>query len=87
MKLSVLRLGISLSIVGALAVFLTGLANLLWTGYGEGFLRIVDSLYPGYHYGGGFLSVIVGSLYAALDGFVTGAVIALFYNLFGKKKD
>ena len=87
MKLNILRLGIALSIVGAFAVFLTGIGNLIWPEYGVEFLKIVDSLYPGYHYGkGGILGVIIGSLYAGMDGFVVGVAIALFYNLTGDRR-
>jgi hypothetical protein len=37
-------------------------------------------VYPGYHGPGGFGSVIVATLYAAVDGAVCGAIVAWLYN-------
>jgi len=54
--------------------------------YAEAFLRLVASIYPGYHYPSGFGGVIVGMLYGLLDGAVAGALIAWLYNLFLPKQ-
>lgn len=87
MKLNVIRLGCALSTVWALIVFLVGLGNLIWPGYGVEFLKIIDSIYPGYHLAKwGFGGVIVATLYAAIDGWVVGVVFAWLYNLFTKGK-
>ena len=79
MKLSVKSLAITGAIVWGAALFLTGIAHLIWPGYGTALLELADSLYPGYHVGG-FGSVIIGTLYAILDGAVVGAVFAWLYN-------
>jgi hypothetical protein len=60
-------------VVWGAVVFLVGVAHLLWPGYGGAFLDLIASIYPGYHVGG-FATVIVGTLYAALDGGVGGNV-------------
>ena len=88
MKLGVLRLGKTLGIVMGLMAFFTGLGHLLWNSYGIALLKVLESVYPGYTFGRwGFWGVLVVTLYAALDGFVLGVVIAWVYNLFeGKKK-
>ncbi len=65
---------------GGLALFLTGLANLIWPGYGQAFLDVAASLYPGYEAAASFGQVIVGTLYGALDGAFAGAVLAWVYN-------
>ncbi len=80
MKLSIKGLALTVGIVWAAALFVTGLANLMWPSYGEAFLTMVASVYPGYHGPGGFGSVIVVTLYALVDGAVCGAVIAWLYN-------
>jgi outer membrane lipoprotein SlyB len=56
--------------------------ELIFSGYGAALLQVADSIYPGYTYGGGFGSVIVATLYGALDGAVAGAIFAWLYNLF-----
>lgn len=87
MKLGVARLGFTACIVWGGIVFLVALANMFLTGYGEVFLKVIDSIYPGYHIGQwGFGGVIVATLYAALDGFVVGIIFAWLYNLIGKNK-
>jgi hypothetical protein len=85
-RLSIIRLGFSLSIIFAFAVFSVGVVNLIWPNYGIEFLKMVDSIYPGYQFGKwGFGGVIVGTLYAGIDGFFVGVVLAWLYNLFYRK--
>jgi len=81
MKLSVKSLAIACAILWAATVFLMGLAHLIWPSYGTAFLELAASIYPGYEVGG-FGSVIVGTLYAAVDGAVGGAIFAWLYNRF-----
>ncbi len=83
MKLSVKGLAISMALVwGILAMFLCGVANMIWEGYAQGFLEAMASVYPGYHATGGFGQLIIGTLYGLVDGLVGGAVLAWLYNRF-----
>ncbi|NIM58377.1 MAG: hypothetical protein GTO16_05455 [Candidatus Aminicenantes bacterium] len=85
MRFNVIQLGLTTCIIWAAVVFLVGIGNLVFAGYGEAFLRFVESIYPGYTYGKwAFGGVIVAMLYAALDGFVMGVVFAWLFNLLGK---
>jgi len=87
MKLDVMRFGFAMALIWGGIVFLTGLANLIWPAYAVEFLRIVDSIYPGYHLGQwGFGGIIVGTLYGLIDGFIIGVVFAWLYNIFIKGK-
>lgn len=87
MKLDVIRFGFTVSAVWAVIVFSVGISNLLWPTYGIGFLKVVDSIYPGYRFGyWGFGGIVVATLYAALDGLIVGLIFAWLYNLFTKKK-
>jgi hypothetical protein len=81
MKLSVKGTAFAAALVcGILAMFLTGIANLIWSGYGQEFLRMMASVYPGYHATPSFGQVIVGTLYGLVDGAVGGAIFAWLYN-------
>ncbi len=83
MKLSVKGLAITLALFwGILAMFPVGLANLIWEGYGQAFLNLMASVYPGYHATASFGQVIIGTLYGLLDGLIGGSVFALIYNRF-----
>jgi hypothetical protein len=79
MKLSVKGLALAAGVFWGGMVFLIAMAH-VWWGYGDAFLQLADSLYPGYHAGGGVGSILVGTIYALLDGLVGGAVLAWLYN-------
>ena len=78
--LSVRGLALTGGILWGGCVLLIGLANLTWPPYGAEFLGILESIYPGYTSTAGFGAVIVGTLYAALDGTIVGAIFAWLYN-------
>ena len=81
MKLDVKTMSVALALVwGILAMFFAGLANLIVPGYGQAFLDVMASLYPGYRATASFGQVIIGTLYGALDGAVAGALFAWLYN-------
>ncbi len=87
MKLDVIRFGCAVSLIWGFGVLSVGVANLLWPTYGVEFLKIVDSIYPGYHFGEwGLGGVFVATLYALIDAWIFGAIFALLYNTFMKKK-
>ena len=68
------------AIVWSGGVFLVGLANLVWPKYGMQFLEVLASIYPGYHAEPSLGSVIVGAVYAAVDGAIGGLILAWLYN-------
>jgi hypothetical protein len=82
MKLNLKALAFTSGIIWALAVFITGIANLIWSGYGLAFLQVMASIYPGYEVTRSFSAVIVGTLYALVDGAICGFIFAGLYNLF-----
>jgi len=88
MKLSVTGLGCALAILFGLIAFLCGIGNLFFPPYAEMFLKLLDSIYPGYTFGKwGFGGVLVATGYAVIDGFVCGAAFAWLYNLCASKKE
>ena len=84
MKLSVKGLAMASGILWGVAMLVMGLANLIWGGYGQQFLQLMASVYPGYHATRSIAEVIVGTLYGAVDGFIDGAVFAWLYNQFAR---
>jgi len=85
MRLNLKAMTLTAGVIWALAVFLTGIANLIWVGYGNAFLKIMASIYPGYDADGSFGDVIIGTLYAFADGAVCGLIFGWLYNLFAGK--
>ena len=86
MRFCVRTLALTCGILWAVIFFVMALAQQVWPGYGMAFLELMDSVYPGYA-PGGFGSVIMGSLYALLDGAIGGAVFAWLYNrILGSRK-
>ncbi|MGC2198461.1 MAG: bacteriophage holin [Terriglobales bacterium] len=84
MKINTKALAMASGILWGLAMLGMGLANLIWSGYGQQFLQTMSSVYPGYHATRSIAEVIVGTLYGVVDGFVAGAVFAWLYNQFAK---
>lgn len=65
---------------GGMILFI-GIANGIWTGYGQAVLDLAASIYPGFEADGGFGAVISGTLYGLVDGAIGGAIFAWLYNL------
>jgi hypothetical protein len=98
MRLNVKAFALTIGILWAVAILITGIANLIWPGYGVKFLEVMASVYPGFKatrsFGDviafkatrSFGDVIAGTLYALVDGGVSGLVFAWLYNLFVGKK-
>jgi TRAP-type mannitol/chloroaromatic compound transport system permease large subunit len=84
MKFSVKGLALASGILWSVAMLGMGLANLIWSSYGQQFLQTMASVYPGYHATRSVAEVIVGTLYGAVDGFIGGAVFAWLYNQFAR---
>ncbi len=81
MRLDIRATAVTLALLwGVLAMFLTGLGNLIWPGYGQALLDVMASVYPGYQATPSFGQVLIGTLYGLLDGAVVGAVVAWLYN-------
>ena len=86
MKLDVKSTAVAFAVVwGILAMFLTGVANLISSGYGQSFLELMASVYPGYQATASFGQVLIGTLYGVVDGAVTGAVFAWLYNVCARR--
>jgi hypothetical protein len=85
MKLNLKALMIAFAILWAGAVFIMGLANLIWPGYAKAFLLMLASVYPGYKASGLFGDMIAGSLYALVDGAIMGLILGWLYNLFARE--
>ncbi len=84
MKINVKGLAVASAILWGAAMLGMGLANLIWSGYGQQFLQTMSSVYVGYHATRSIAEVIVGTLYGAVDGLIGGAVFAWLYNQFAK---
>ena len=82
MKLNVKALAFAGAILWGGCVFLMGIANLIWAGYGVHFLNFLASLYPGYSASRSFGEVVIVTLYALADGMIGSAIFAWLYNCF-----
>lgn len=82
MQLNLKALALTAGILWGAAIFLTGIVNLIWAGYGAAFLQVMASLYPGYHAVPSFGAVVIGTVYALVDGAIAGLVFAWLYNRF-----
>lgn len=86
MRFNVTALTLTAGLFWGAAMFIVALANLIWPGYGRAFLEVTASVYSGYHPGSGVGSVIMGTLYAMVDGAIAGALFGWLYNLLSRQR-
>jgi hypothetical protein len=75
-----LALGIAIGVLWAIYVFFAGIFAMF--GWGAALVDTLASFYIGY--GASILGAIIGAIWAFIDGFVAGAIIAWIYNLVAK---
>jgi hypothetical protein len=80
MKLNVGAAAATSALVWGGAVLTVGVANMIRPSYGSTFLKLISSVYPGYHHRRTAAGVAIGTGYALVDGAFGGAVCAWLYN-------
>jgi len=86
MQLSLKGLAIASGVVWGGAILFVGLINLATPSYGVGFLQLLASVYPGYHFSRGAGDLLVGTLYGLVDGAIGGLLFAWLYNVFARPR-
>ena len=84
MKFNIRALALASAILWGGCVLLVGVANLICAGYGQHFLEMLSSFYPGYHATRSIAEVVIGTIYGTVDGLIGGAVFAWLYNQFAR---
>lgn len=82
MKLSIRALTIASALLWGGGVLFVGVLNLVSASYGNAFLQMTSSLYPGFHASRTLGDVIVGTIYALVDGAICGLLFGWLYNTF-----
>ena len=75
-----IALGVAIGVLWALYVAGVGITAMF--GWGNGFIAPIASLYIGYN--ASVVGAIIGGVWAFVDGFVAGVVIAWVYNAVAK---
>lgn len=79
-KCQPLALGIAIGVLWAIYVFFAGIFATF--GWGTALVTTLGSLYIGY--APSILGAIIGAIWALIDGFVAGVVIAWIYNMIAR---
>ena len=80
MKFNITALALACAILWGAAVLLVALVNLFSAAYGQHFLEMLSSCYPGYHAARSVVQVVIVTLYAIADGLIGGAIFGWLYN-------
>lgn len=87
-KLSVKALTITSAILWGGGLLLVGVMNLFRPGYGDAFLKVMSSVYPGYDGMASLKSIAILTGCGVFDGVMCGIAFALIYNLcLGRRND
>jgi hypothetical protein len=79
-KLQPVALGVAIGVLWAIYIFFAAIFAMF--GWGVAVVETMASFYIGY--AATFLGAIIGAIWAFVDGFVAGVVIAWIYNLVAK---
>jgi hypothetical protein len=80
-KCQPLALGVAIGVLWALYVFCVGITAMF--GWGGPVVTLLSSLYIGY--AASIVGTIIGAVWAVVDGFFAGVVIAWIYNMVAKE--
>jgi hypothetical protein len=61
-------------------MLIVGLFNMRFASYGGDFLRMMSSVYPGFHDSRTIGDVIIGTIYGVVDGAILGYVFSSLYR-------
>jgi hypothetical protein len=78
-RLHVVGLGVAFGLTTAFIMLVYGIVAWKYS-FGTPVVDLMSSIYIGYH--PTLIGSAIGGLYGFLDGFVCGALIAVFYNLY-----
>jgi hypothetical protein len=76
--------GASAVLLGA-CMLVVGLINLKYASYGGDFLKMMASVYPGYHDSRTISEVLIGTIYGLVDGAILGLVFSSLYRWMGNR--
>ena len=86
MRINVKSVSLTLAMFVAMLMLVVGLVRLVSPDYGQAFVEVMASLFPGYTGHATFGQVIIGALYGALDGAIGGAVFGWLYNCCSERR-
>ena len=79
-KMSVIGLALGFGIYWGLSQVVAGWTSMF--NWGNAYVSTMSSIYIGYE--PSFIGGIIGGIWGFADGFIAGAVVAWFYNMFKK---
>jgi hypothetical protein len=84
-KFCVCGLAMASAILWGTGTLVVGLVNRFHPDYGLWYLKMLQSIYPGFVAAYGLKNLLIGVLYSLADGAICGALFALLYNGVVKK--
>ena len=78
--MNIKKVSLTVAMFVATLIFVVGLARLVSPEYGQAFVEVIASLYPGYSGAATFGQASIGAMYGALDGGISGALFGWLYN-------
>jgi hypothetical protein len=79
-KLHTFKFALAGGLITAICVFISVLAAMIWSGYASNFMSALSSIYGPLGFSVSFLGLILGTIYAFIDGFILTGIFAWIYN-------
>jgi hypothetical protein len=86
MRLNITAMSMASGLLWGACMLIVAAVNMIWPSYGQAFLQLCGSIFPGYRSGTGMGSVVTGTIYALVDGAIGGAIFGWLYNLVAARK-
>lgn len=85
MRLNLTAFAFTVGLFWGGSILLVASANAIWPNYGQAFLQLAASMYPGYHPVASVREIVVGAVYGFVDGVIGGWVFGWLYNLLSRR--
>ncbi len=79
-RVHVKALSVAVALFWALIVLIVALGNIGLNPYGQAFLDVAASIYPGYRAEATLWQALLVTFYAAIDGAIAGLAVGWLYN-------
>ncbi len=85
MQISLKALALAIALLWGGCLLVVGLINIAAPPYGAEFLKVMSSVYPGFHASRTIADVLIGTVDGFIDGAIGGLLLGWLFNIFARR--